>query len=263
MPKFTAKYPKRNATISALDEGHKGQKNEQKTKKAKKAHESRFDLDDAMMDGPVSLPEMATNFSNSSPKRRSQPMEAKQVVEKQLKRVKRCNQLKGVEDDVMMDVGPVESHIPIKTSPATPKETATSLKRGVTTPDDKEATICSKMAKKPKQKHEGKLPIDVYVEFEDITQLVDARMREKEEKRKEERERRGAPKILKRSRGSAAAEAAEAPYKAAKKPKTAEDGEGAKKPELRRPFKRGWGSDEEAEKPKKKKVKVQEGLNGW
>lgn len=37
------------------------------------------------------------------------------------------------------------------------------------------------MAKKPKQKHEGKPPIDDCVEFENITHLVDARMRIKEE----------------------------------------------------------------------------------
>lgn len=56
LPRFTAKSPKRNATISRLDEGHRSQKNEQKAKKAKQAHESRFGLDKGMMDVPASLP---------------------------------------------------------------------------------------------------------------------------------------------------------------------------------------------------------------
>ena len=249
LPKFTTKSPKRNATISRLDEGYRGQKNDQKAKKAKKAHESRFDLDEAMMDAPAILPEMATNTPKPSPKRRLQSTEAQQVAEKQPKRAKRCHQMKGVEDDVMMDVDPAESHNPTMAPPATPKVISMSLKRGVATPQAKEAGISSKAAKKPKQKHEGKLPIDVCIEFEDITQLVDARMREKEEKRQVERERREAPKILKRSRGCAAAEAAK---ESAKKPKTAKDAEEAKEPKLRKALKHGLVSDEVAEKPKKK-----------
>lgn len=130
--------------------------------------------------------------------------------------------------------------------PATPKATSMSLKRGVATPEAKEAAISSKTAKKPKRKHEGRLPIDVCVEFEDITQLVDARMREMEEKRQMERERREAPKVLKRSRGCAAAEAAE---ESAKKPKTAKE---AKKPEVQNASKHCLVSGEVAEKPKKK-----------
>ena len=251
LPKFTAEFPKRSATISGLDEGHKGQENEQKAKKAKKAHESRFDLDEAMMDAPASLPEMAAKFSNPSPKRRSQSTEAQQVAEKAPKRAKRSHQKKGVDDDVMIDVDPADLHIP-SMAPAAPRAATTSLKRGVVTPEAKEAAISSKTAKKPKQKHEGKLPIDVCVEFEDITQLVDARMREKEEKRQEERESRGAPKSLKRSRGSAAAEAADEADKSAKKPKMAKDAEEAKQPELRKAVKRGRASGEEAEKPMKK-----------
>lgn len=236
-------FLKRNSTISGLDEGHKGQRNEQKAKKAKKAHESRFDLDEVLMDAPASLPDMAAYFPNLSSKRRWQSVEARQVAEKQPKRAKRCLHTKDIEDDVMMDVNPAESRIPAVASPAPPKATNTSLKRGVGTPKAKEATISSKMAKKPKQKHEGKLPIDVCVEFEDITQLVDARMREKEERRQEERVRREAPRILKRSQGRAAAEAAEEAEKSAKRPKTAKDAEEAKTPELRRAFKRARGSD--------------------
>lgn len=78
LPRFTAKSPKRNAAISRLDEGHRGQKNEQKAKKARKAHESRFGLDQGMMDA---LPEMPANSSNPSPKRRLQSAEAQQVAE--------------------------------------------------------------------------------------------------------------------------------------------------------------------------------------
>lgn len=256
LPKFTAKSPKRNATISRLDEGHRGQKNQQKAKKAKKAHESRFDLDEVMMDVPASFPEMAANSSNPSPKRRLQSTEAQQVAEKQPKRAKRCHQMKGDGDDVMMDVDLAESHIPTMAPPATPRATSMSLKRGVATPEAKEAAISSKTAKKPKRKHEGELPIDVCVEFEDITQLVDARMRETEEKREVERERREAAKVLKRSRGCAAAEAAE---ESAKKPKTTKE---AKKPELRKALKYGLVSDEVAEKPKKKLKSEKDRIGG-
>lgn len=241
LPEFIAKPLKRNATLSESGEYLEGQNHEQKAKKAKKAHESRFDLDEAMMDAPASLPEMATNSTNPSPKRKSQFLEAEQAAQKQSKRAKNCPQTKGVEGDVMMDVDPAESHIP---SVAPPTTGGASLKRGLATPKANEAA-----AKKPKQKHEGKLPIDVCIEFEDITQLVDARLREKEDKREEERKRREAPKILKRSRGeTAAAEAG----KSAKKAKTAEKAEEAEKPELPKALKRGRGSDDEAEKPKKK-----------
>lgn len=247
LPKSTAKSLKRNATLSGLDEDLEGQNNKQKAKKAKKVHESRFDLDQAMMDATTSLPEMAANSPNPSSKRKSQSLEAEQVVRKQPKRAKKCHQTKGIEDYVMTGVDPAKSRIPTVAPPTTPGTTATSLKRGIATPEANGAAISSNAAKKPKQKHEGKLPIDVCVEFEDITQLVDARLREKEEKREEERKRREAPKILKRSRSeTAAAEAG----KSAKKPKTAERAEKAEKPEL--PKKRGRGSDNEAEKPKKK-----------
>ena len=128
-----------------------------------------------------------------------------------------------------------------------------SLKRGVATPEAKEAAISSKTAKKPKRKHEGRLPIDVCVEFEDITQLVDARMREMGEKRQMERERREAPKVLKRSRGCAAAEAAE---ESAKKPKT------AKKPEVQNALKHCLVSGEVAEKPKKKLKSEKDQIGG-
>lgn len=247
LPRSTAKSLKRNATLSGMDEDPEGQKNKQKSKKAKKVHESRFDLDEAMLDGTKSLPEMAANSPNPNPKRKSQSLEAEQVVQKQPKRARKCDQTKGIEDDVMIDVDPAKSRIPTVAPPTTPAATATSLKRGIATPEANGAAISSKAAKRPKQRHEGELPIDVCVEFEDITQLVDARLREKEEKREEERKRREAPKILKRSRSeTAAAEAG----KSAKKPKTAERAEEAEKPEL--PKKRGRGSDDEAEKPKKK-----------
>lgn len=246
LPKSTATSLKRKATLSGLDEGLEGQKNGQKVKKAKKAGEPRFDLDEAMMDAPTSLPEVAANSPNPSHKRKSQSPEAEQVAQRQPKRAKKWHQTTGVEEDVMMDVDHAKSHTPT-VAPNIPGATATSLKRGVVSPEAHGAAISSKTAKKPKQKHEGPLPIDVWVEFEDITQLVDARLREKEEKREEERKRREAPKILKRSRGEpAAAEAG----KSAKKSKTAERAEEAETPEL--PKKRGRGSDDEAEKPKKK-----------
>lgn len=247
LPKFTAKSLKRNATLSGLDEGLEGLKNEQKVKKAKNTREPRFDLDEAMMDAPKSLPEVAANSPNPSHKRKSQSPEAEQVAQKQPKRTKKCHQANGIEEDVMMDVDHAKSYIPTVVPPTTPEATATSLKRGVATPEANGAAISSKTAKKPKQKHEGKLPIDVCVEFEDITQLVDARLREKEEKREEERKRREAPKILKRSRGEPAAAEVGKPTK---KPKRAERAEEAETPEL--PKKRGRGSDDEAEKPKKK-----------
>lgn len=247
LPRSTAKSLKRNATLSGMDEDPEGQKNKQKSKKAKKVHESRFDLDEAMLDGTKSLPEMAANSPNPNPKRKSQSLEAEQVVQKQPKRARKCDQTKGIEDDVMIDVDPAKSRIPTVAPPTTPAATGTSLKRGIATPEANGAAISSKAAKRPKQRHEGELPIDVCVEFEDITQLVDARLREKEEKREEERKRREAPKILKRSRSeTAAAEVG----KSAKKPKTAERAEEVEKPEL--PKKRGRGSDDEAEKPKKK-----------
>ena len=249
LPKPTAKSLKRNATLSGLDEDLEGQKNEQKVKKAKRAHESRFDLDEAMVDAPTSLPEMAANSPSPSPKRKSQSPEAEQVTQKQPKRAKKCHQTKGIEDDGMMDVDPAKSHIPTVAPPITPGATATSLKRGVATAEAHGAAISLKSAKKPKQKHEGILPIDVCVEFEDITQLVDARLREKEEKREEERKRREAPKTLKRSRVETAAAETE---KSAKKSKTAERAEEAEKPELPKALRRGRGSDDEAEKPKKK-----------
>lgn len=244
LPRSTAKFLKRNATLSGMDEDPEGQKNKQKSKKAKKVHESRFDLDEAMLDATKSLPEMAANSPSSNPKRKSQSLETEQVVQKQPKRARKCDQTKGIEDDVMIDVDPAKSRIPTVAPPTTPGATATSLKRGIATPEANVAAISSKAAKRPKQRHEGELPIDVCVEFEDITQLVDARLREKEEKREEERKRREAPKILKRRRSETAA------AEPAKKPKTAERAEEAEKPEL--PKKRGRGSDDEAEKPKKK-----------
>lgn len=249
LPKFTAKPLKRNATLSESGEDLEGQNHEQKAKKAKTAHESRFDLDEAMMDAATSLPAIAANSRNPSLKRKSQCLEAEQVAQKQPKRAKNCPQTKGIEGDVMMDVDPPESHIPTVAPLIIRGAIATSLKRGMATPEANRAAISSKTAKKPKQKHEGKLPIDVCVEFEDITQLVDARLREKEGEREEERKRREAPKILKRSRGdTAAAEAG----KSAKKPKAAEKSKEAEKPELPKALKRGRGSDDEAEKPKKK-----------
>lgn len=249
LPKFTAKPLKRNATLSKSDEDPEGQNHEQKAKKAKKAHESRVDLDEAMMDAPTSLPEMAANSPNPSPKRKSQCLEAEPLVQKQPKRARKCPQTNGIEGDEMMDVDPAESHIPTVAPPTTRGAAATSLKRGIAAPAASGSAINSNAAKKPKQKHEGKLPIDVCIEFEDITQLVDARLREKEDKREEERKRREAPKILKRSRGeTAAAEAG----KSAKKPKTAEKAEVAEKPGLPKALKRGRGSDDEAGKPNKK-----------
>lgn len=249
LPKFTAKPLKRNATLSESDEDLEGQNHEQKAKKAKKAHESTADLDEAMMDAPTSLPEMAANSPNPSPKRKSQYLEAEPLAQKQPKRARKFPQTKGIEGDEMMDADPAGSHIPTVAPPTTRGAAATSLKRGLAAPEANGAAISSNGAKKPKQKHEGKLPIDVCIEFEDITQLVDARLREKEDKREEERKRREAPKILKRSRGeTAAAEAGNS----AKKPKTAEKAEGAEKPELRKALKRGRGSDDEAEKPNKK-----------
>lgn len=249
LPKFTANPLKRNATLSEPDEDLECSNHEQKAKKAKKAHESRVDLDEAMMDAPASLPEMAANSSNPTPKRKSQCLEAEQAAQKQSKRFKKCPQTEGIEGDVMMDVDPTESHIPTVAPPTPRGATATSLKRGMAAPEANGAAISSKTAKKPKRKHEGKLPIDVCVEFEDITQLVDARLREKEDKREEERKRREAPKILKRSRGEpAAAEAGES----AKKPKMAEKAEEAETPELPRALKRGRGSEDEAERPNKK-----------
>ena len=247
LPKSTAKSLKRKATLSGLDEDLEGQKNKQKSKKAKKVHESRFDLDEAMLDATTSLPKMAANSPNPSPKRKSQSLEGEQVVQKQPKRARKCHQTKGSEDEVMIDVDPAKSRIPIVAPPTTPGATATSLKRGIATPEVNGAAISSKAAKKPKKKHEGKLPVDVCVEFEDITQLVDARLREKEERREEERKRREAPKIRKRSRSETAATEA---GKSAKKPKAAERAEEAERPEL--PRKRGRGSDDEAQKPKKK-----------
>lgn len=247
LPKSTAKSLKRKATISGLDEDLEGQQNKRKSKKAKKVHESRFDLDEAMSDATTSLPEMAANSPNPNPKRKSQSLEAEQLVQKQPKRARKFHQTKGSEDDEMIDVDPARSRIPTVAPPSTPGATATSLKRGIVTPEANGAAISSKAAKKPKKKHEGKLPIDVCVEFEDITQLVDARLREKEERREDERKRREAPKILKRSQSETAATEA---GKSAKKPKTAERAEEAERPEL--PRKRGRGSDDEAEKPKKK-----------
>lgn len=249
LPNFTAKPLKRSATLSVSDEDLEGQNHEQKAKKAKKAHESRDDLDEAMMDAPTSLPEMAANSPNPSPKRKSQCLEAEALAQKQPKRARKCPQTKGIEDDEMMDADPAGSHIPTVAPPTTRGAAATSLKRGLAAPEANGAAISPNAAKKPKQKHEGKLPIDICIEFEDITQLVDARLREKEDKREEERKRREAPKILKRSRGeTAAAEAG----KSAKKPKTAKKAEGAEKPELRKALKRGRGSEDEAEKPNKK-----------
>lgn len=248
LPKFTAKPLKRKATLSESDEDLEGQNHEQKAKKAKKAHESRVDLDEAMMDAPTNLPEIAANSSNSSPKRKL-CLEAKPLAQKQPKRARKCPQTKDIEGDEMMDVDPAESHIPPVAPPTTGGAAATSLKRGVAAPTANGAAISSNAAKKPKHKHEGKLPIDVCIEFEDITQLVDTRLREKEDKREEERNRREAPKILKRSRGeTAAAEAG----KSAKKSKTAEKAEGAEKPELPKALKRSRGSDDEAGKPNKK-----------
>ena len=249
LPKFTAKPLKRNAALSESGEDLEGQHHEQKAKKAKTVHESKFDLDEAMMDAATSLPAIAANSTKPSLKRKSQCLEAEPLAQKQSKRAKICPQIKVIEGDVMMDVDPAESHIPTVAPPTIRGATDASLKRGVATPEANGAAISSKAAKKPKQKHEGKLPIDVCVEFEDITELVDARLREKEDKREEEMKRREAPKILKRSRGdTAAAEAG----KSAKKPKTAEKSEEAEKPDLPKALKRGRGADDEAEKPKKK-----------
>lgn len=200
------------------------------------------------MDAPMSLPELAANSPNPSLKRKSQCLGVQQAAQKQPKRAKKCPRTKSIEGDVMMEVDPAESHIPPVAPSTTREAVATSLKRGVAAPEANGAAVSSKAAKKPKQKHEGKLPIDVCVEFEDITQLVDARLREKEDKREEGRKRREAPKILKRSRGeTAAAEAG----KSAKKPKTAKVEE-AENSELPKALKRGRGSDDEAEKPNKK-----------
>ena len=243
LPKFTAKPLKRSATLSESDEDIEGQNHEQKAKRAKKAHESRVDLDEAMMDAPTSLPELAANSPNQSPKRKSQCLKAEALAQKQPKRARKCPPTTGIEADEMMDANSAESHIPTVAPPTTQDAVATSLKRGLAAPEANGSAISSNAAKKPKQKHEGKLPIDVCIEFEDITQLVDARLREKEEKREEARKRREAPKILKRSRSKTAAAEAEG---SAKKPKIAE------KPELPKALKRGRGLDDEAEKPNKK-----------
>lgn len=249
LPNFTAKPLKRNATLSEPDEDLEGQNHEQKAKRAKKTHETSVDLDEAMMDAPTSLPEMAANSQTPIPKRKSQCLEAEPLAQKQPKRARKCPQTKSIGGGGMVGAGPAGSHVPTVAPPTTRGAAATSLKRGLAAPEANGAAISSNAAKKPKQKHEGKLPIDVCIEFEDITQLVDDRLREKEDKREEERKRREAPKILKRSRGeTAAAEAG----KSAKKPKTAEKAEGAEKPELPKALKRGRGSDDEAEKPNKK-----------
>lgn len=229
--KFTAKSLKCNITLSQSDEEHEGQKKQQKAKKAKKAHESRFGLDEAMMDAPASLSEIAANSPNQRLKRKLQSLETQQVAEMKPKRVKKSHQTKGIEDGEMMNVDPAGSDIPTMAPPTTTGATATSLKRGVATPEARGAAISSKTAKRQKQKHEGKLPIDVCIEFEDITQLVDVHLREKEEKRDEERKRREAPKILKLSRGATAGEAVEEAGKSAKKLKAAEE---AERPEPRK-----------------------------
>lgn len=218
LPKFTAKPLKRSATLSESEEDLEVQNHEQKAKRAKKAHASRVDLDEAMMDAPTSLPELAANFANQSPKRKSQCLKTEPLAQKQPKRARKCPPTTGIGGDEMMDADPAESHIPTVASPTTQEAVATSLKRGLAAPEANGSAISSNAAKKPKQKHEGKLPIDVCIEFEDITQLVDARLREKEEKREEERKRREAPKILKRSRSKTAAAEAEG---SAKKPRTA------------------------------------------
>lgn len=79
---------------------------------------------------------------------------------------------------MIIDIDPANLHL-LSIALATPKAITILLKRGLITLKATKTAISSKIAKKLKQKHKDKLPINVCVEFKNIIQLVNAHIREK------------------------------------------------------------------------------------